>query len=160
MTDLDRAPRFAQANVFATLLDELQDAHDALVRALEEIEAVTREPAANRERFSSARWRLSNASLARRVLWQRIRRSMADCALGADARTLAELHETDRALLRDSAEHVRTWTAAAIEARWDGYCAASRDIRWKMQAAISAERRLLYPLLERFSRSANRLKAA
>jgi hypothetical protein len=160
MTDIDRATAKAEADLFAELLRELREAHHALVYALREMEAVTSNPAAaDRLRCSGARWRLSNASLSRRVLWQRIHRSLSSCVLGADMRTLAELQETDLALLRASAQHVRTWTAAALDERWAEYCAASRDIRWKMKAAMSAEQRMLYPLLERCSRGA-RARAA
>ena len=150
----------AAKNVFSAMLAELREAHAALVVALAEMERVTHDPAADRLRYSRARWRLSNASLARRALWQRIHHSLAGCALGADARTIAELQETDLALLRASADHIREWITPTVEAKLEQYCAASRDIRRKMKAGISAEQRLLYPLLERAGRAVRSARAA
>jgi hypothetical protein len=146
--------------MFSAMLADLRAAHGALAVALAEMEGVTRDSAADRLRYSRARWRLSNASLFRRALWQRIHHALAGCATGAEARTLADLQEADCALLRDSADHVRHWTAGSVEAKWDQYCAASRDMRWKIKAGISAEQRLLYPLLERASGAARSSRAA
>ncbi len=160
MTDPGGTGRDTATNVFSAMLAELREAHAGLVVALAEMERVTHDPAADRLRYSRARWRLSNASLARRALWQRIHHALAGCALGADVRTLAELQEADLALLRASADHIRDWTAPAVEAKWEQYCAASRDIRRKMKAGISAEQRLLYPLLERAARAARTARAA
>jgi hypothetical protein len=156
MDDREEMPAGAQPNLFAGLHEELREAHLALVAALGEMEAVTRDGAADRLRYSRARWRLSNASLARRALWQGVPRALGDCALDADARIIAGLQQTDLAMLRASADHIRTWTAATVEERWAEYCMASRDIRWKMKAAISAEQRLLCPLLLRFSHASRR----
>lgn len=153
MTQIHEPSSGSGSDLLAALNAELHDAHEALLIALAEMEAVTRDPAADRLRFSGARWRVSNASLARRTLWQRIRQKLAQCALGADARIVEELQQADAALLRASGEHVHTWTAAAVEARWGAYCLASREIRSKMKAAMVAEQRLLYPLLERYARA-------
>ena len=153
MDGMDEKRGHEPANPFAQMHRELRNAHRALLAALADMEAVTRDPAPERERYSAARWRLSNVSFARRSLWQRIHQALADCTLGADAATLAELQQADIATTYASAAYVREWTAAAIDADWAGYCAASKEIRWQMKAAISVEQRLLYPLLARQSQA-------
>lgn len=57
------------------------------------------------------------------------------------------LQEADMAMLRASSEHVRKWTVETILSDWTAYCAASREIRWKMDAAMNTETRLLFSML-------------
>ena len=65
-------PRFvgqrAGNTTSARFLDELRDAHKTLLAAMEAIDGLTREPQFNSARLTNARWRISQASLARRIL--------------------------------------------------------------------------------------------
>ena len=65
------------------------------------------------------------------------------------ASDLAVLHIADEEMQRDSSSHVAAWHLARIETDWEGYCDASRAIRSRMAACIEAEKRILYPMLER-----------
>ena len=131
----------------ALMLSELQEAHEDLQSAMAAMDGVTREPAANRNEYSSARWRLSQASLKRRTLWARIFEHLRPRAAPRDAEGLKSLHAANLETLRHSAAHVGKWTIETIEADWPGYCEASRAIRWNMKAGMGAEKRVLYPLL-------------
>ena len=138
-------PRQDQATT--GLLAEYEKNHAELLGAMAVMDSATRAMLADRDLLSSARWRLSNASLRRRMLWGRIYRHLAPRVGPHEAAALDSIQATDIALQQQSAAHVGKWTKNAIEADWTGYCEASRDIRWKMNAHIGAERRVVYPLL-------------
>lgn len=131
------------------LLIDLKQAHDGLVAAMAELALVNRDAVGDRTRFTNARWRISQKSLGRRLLWNRILAYLQPRVGAEDAATLTQLQKADAELLRHSASHVRDWTTNAIEQKWGGYCEASRAIRWQMSSSIGAEKRLLYPLLGR-----------
>jgi hypothetical protein len=141
MTD----PRQNQAT--PGLLAEYEKNHAELLSAMAVMDSVTRATLADRNLFSNARWRLSHASFKRRMLWGRIYRRLAPRAGPYQAAALDRIQATDLELIHQSAAHVGKWTTDAVEADWPGYCEASRAIRWKMNAHIGAERRVVYPLL-------------
>lgn len=58
-------------------------------------------------------------------------------------------------MLNHSASHIGRWSRDAIEEDWQGYCEASRAIRLQMKACMDAEKRVLYPMLERFGQMAS-----
>jgi hypothetical protein len=129
------------------LLAEYEKNHADLLNAMAVMASAADAPVADRHLYSNARWRLSQASLKRRMLWGRIYRHLAPRAGPHDAAALDRIQATDVALQQQSAAHVGKWTTDAIEADWAGYCDASRTIRWKMNAHMDAERRVVYPLL-------------
>lgn len=129
------------------MLAELKDAHAGLRRAMSDLDTLTRGPLPTRERIINSRWNLSRASLARRTLWGRIYNYLSSHAAKEDVADLGRLREDDMALLRSSSEHVARWKITTVVEEWPAYCEASRAIRGKMQAAIGAEQRLLYPML-------------
>ena len=137
----------------ASLLDELRQAHSALLDAIAELEAITHEPAPDSERFTAVRWRLSRASLTRRMLWTRILGHLLPRVGEAAADELRQLQDADIDLLRTSIRHVSKWTTQGALADWTAYCAASRTMRGRMAAGIEAEKQLLYPMLEAVGRS-------
>lgn len=131
----------------ALLLAELKDAHARLLRAMLELDTLTRGPLPAKERIIDARWNISRASLRRRTLWSRIHNYLSSHIAEENLRDVRRLQEGDMALLRSSSEHVARWKITTVVEDWPAYCEASRAIRWKMQAAIGAEQRLLYPIL-------------
>ena len=137
----------------ARLLLELRNTHQNLLAAMDAMDFVTRGPQPDRARYTSARWRISQASLARRTLWGTIFRHLLPRVSSQEAADLEHLRTADRQMLRHSASHVAIWILARIEVDWEGYCQASRGIRWRMKACLGAERRILYPMLERNSAS-------
>lgn len=132
----------------ASLLAELRQAHESVFRAMEELDRLTHGEVPSREFLSDARWKLSKASMARRILWGRILAHLAPL-VDRDAQTnLRRLQQLDFDMLRASSAHVGTWTIEAASVRWRGYCEASRDIRRKMAAGIAQEKRVLYPIMQ------------
>lgn len=129
-------------------LGDLQRAHKALLQSMSELDELTWGPLPTKARIIDARWSISRASLARRMLWSRIHAYLLDRVSREDAAVLRELQESDIALLRCSSEHVAKWTVDTVAEHWSAYCEASRAIRLKMKTAIEAEKCLLYPLLE------------
>lgn len=137
-------PADAQARL---LLTELREAHDRLLSAMASLDEITRGPLPSKEGIIDARWNISRASLARRTLWNRIHAYLLVRSTGAAAEDLRWLQEGDMLLLRSSTAHVSRWTVQSVMQEWPAYCEASRQIRAKMKAAISAEQRVIYPLL-------------
>jgi len=130
------------------MLRDLMEAHSDLRRAMADLDVLTRGPIPAKEEVIDARWNISRASLARRRLCNSIHSRLSVRASDEYARELQRLSKYDMALLRSSSEHVLKWTITAVMNDWPGYCEASRVIRWKMKAAIGAEQRFLYPMLE------------
>jgi len=50
-------------------------------------------------------------------------------------------------MLSATSRHVGSWTIEAITADWDGYRAASAEMRTAMRRRIADEKAILYPLL-------------
>lgn len=130
------------------LLEELHFAHDALIRAMAALDELTRGPLPTKDCIVEARWNISRASLARRTLWNKIFNHLSRRKCDSTARDLSRLKENDMALLRASSAHVSRWGIDAVMLDWGGYCLASLDIRKKMKAALGAEKRVLYPMLQ------------
>lgn len=139
----------------AALLAELRAAHVALLDSIAELEKACALPVPDEAPFTAIRWTLSGASLTRRMLWAKILGFLVPLAAQADdkaaAADLRRLQEDDIALLKASTAHVGRWSADAALADWNAYCEASRIMRGRMRAGIEAEKKLLYPLLERLS---------
>jgi hypothetical protein len=133
--------------VSRSLSRELRRAHEQVFRAAEGLEAVTLEEAPDEQALSQARWRLSSASLERRLLWGKILAHLVPVSAGPAAAQLRRLQDLDIRLLRASTQHVREWTLQAIFSDWQGYRNASRDMRWRMITCIEQERMILYPML-------------
>lgn len=131
----------------ASVLADLQEAHDVLLREMAALDQLTRGPLPSPHRIIHARWNISRASLTRRTLWNRIHAHLSLGASEETAAVLRQLRDSDMALLGASSAHEGTWTIEVVCRDWSIYCQASKAIRWKMAVAIGAEKRLLYPLL-------------
>lgn len=139
-------PSFGRQSV--RLLAELRDAHKKLLQAMANLDELTRGPLPSKALIIDARWNISRASLARRTLWRGIYAHLSGRVSKEDEMDLCRLRDGDLDLLRSSAAHVSKWQIEAVVQNWAAYCEASKAIRWKMMAAMGAETRLLYPLLE------------
>lgn len=101
--------------------------------------------------YSNARWRISQASFQRRKLWVDCYRHLRPLVSGSDLTKLESLRLADMELQRSSAAHVERWRPECLQREWAAYCQASSAIRARMNTAIELEKRLLYPLLARYS---------
>ena len=116
-----RRPAEPGRNPFS--LNELKEAHESVLGAIGELAELTRGSVPSKGELASVRWRLSAASLSRRLIWGRIHaflsRRVSDPAVDRDLR---HLQETDMRLMRTSTEHVGRWSLEAILGDWAGYC--------------------------------------
>ena len=143
-------PKQASASI---LLVQLKEAHEDLGWAIENVEQLTGGTQPKDDVIANSRWRISQASLRRRVLAVQINDFLAARLHGQDLVRLAALRQSDQELVRHSGAHTRAWTIHSIRDSWAGYCAASRDIRKLMNAHLLLERQLLYPMLEGLART-------
>lgn len=131
------------------MLDELKTAHEEMLAALAELEALTAKAACDEPAVATARIRLSRASRQRRILaTQAIDRLFSD-ASAADAARLKGLRERNSEQLEASAKHIGTWGLRTIRENWPQYCRASQDVRRGLRELIATDREVLYPLLSR-----------
>ena len=129
------------------LLQKLKATHLELQISLHDMEALTTSPAVSRSLYSSARFRISNASLKRRAIFRAVCDKLSEVSAAEDANVIARLRQSDAALVKHSAKHVREWPANRIEADWKGYCKASGSIRRAMTQELRAVEQNLFPLL-------------
>lgn len=131
------------------MLNQMQEAHADLFTAMGELDFITREPLCDRVKLINARWRISQKSLVRRLLWSRIYDYLQPKVGAAAALLLSRLRQADAQLQSLSAGHVRQWTTDTVDQDWAGYGAASLSIRVQMASCIEMEKRLLHPMLFR-----------
>lgn len=129
------------------MLEELREAHAALLAGIQELEDATRADAPDASALAGIRWRLSRASGRRRRLIEQASAHLLDQVPGA-APEIGRLREGNAEMLSASSRHVGDWTIERITADWRGYRAASADMRKAMRARIALEKKILYPLLE------------
>lgn len=130
-----------------SLLFDLHRVHEEVLGGMEELGRLTRDSSPDEQSLGNARWKLSRASMRRRLLWARILTHLAPSAEAAVRDELLRLQQLDIELLGASTTYITTWTTESIVRDWSGYCAASREMRWKMIARMEQEKRILYPLL-------------
>lgn len=133
-------------------LGELKEAHAKVLRAIDDLECLTRGHIPDKELLVKTRWRLSSASLTRRLLWGRIHAYLSWQLDRRFEENLRRLQQADMELLQTSSKHVADWSVDCVLADWAGYCRASERMRRAMIEAIDQEKRLLYPLLSELHR--------
>lgn len=133
------------------LLMQLWEAHEQLIREMENLDRITLGPLPDAPVFTAARWHISQASLRRRTLSVRIADFLADRISEGDASCLEKLRSENQLAMSRSAKHIQAWTTQSIRQDWKGYCTASREIRMEMKANILLEKQTLYPILERLA---------
>lgn len=133
-------------------LRSLKDAHSALIGAIDKLARLTFGELPSRQVLIEVRWAVSQASLARRLLWGQIHTGLARRVDPRFESDLRRLQEADIDLIKASAKHVGRWTVDAVAKDWDGYRRASERMRRQMLDAIAGEKRLLYPILQSLER--------
>jgi hypothetical protein len=128
------------------MLAELREAHAVLIAGIQELESATRAPVPDPSALAAIRWRLSRASGRRRRLVDQACSRLSSQARSASG--LDELRDNNSGMLSATSRHVGTWTIERVVADWQGYRAASAEMRKAMLARIATEKSILYPLLE------------
>ena len=129
------------------LLWSLQSADRHLEACICEMERATSTAECDRSGFGHARFRISQASFARRMILAKACAYLAGIATGAHRATVEAVRLHDLECAARSTEHVRNWPPGRIADDWRGYCEASRAIRMMMRQAMRAEQQALLPLL-------------
>jgi hypothetical protein len=137
----------------ARYFEALTRAHSDMLAELRSLERLTNQPELCGQ-YGAVRWRLAQASLNRRAVWNSIYARLIGCVRTDDATHLRSLQAADIELLRLSTGHIARWSPAVIAQDWPGYCKASRRLRPLIEAQIHAEKRMICPMLQRYSAAA------
>jgi hypothetical protein len=129
------------------LLAELEAAHAELRARIAALGAITDSPMPSKMEYTSARLRLSQASIDRRSAVNRILRFLEERGQPGDQEAVARVREANSELNAHSVAHIAKWPAEAVSDDWPGYRLASRSMRDHMQRTADAEAALLKPLL-------------
>jgi hypothetical protein len=138
----DRRPRPAASALFADLVAT----HSVLLERIKELGEVAEHAQPSRLECTSARLRLSQASIDRRSALNRLLHCLGASADAHSSPVLAKVRAGDGELIAHSVKHLARWTAEAVAADWRGYCEASRSMREHMAGTVTAEAELLKPL--------------
>jgi len=136
--------------VAVQMLSELQTAHSSLLAAMRDMERVAQPPPKSVREVTAARLKMSQASLARRMLIDHACDFLRARVSESDGRALRALNRVRYDYQLRSTAHVSRWSVAQIARDWTGYCAASRELRSEMARSIEAERSILYAMLQRY----------
>lgn len=132
------------------LLWALKSAYAHLEDCIAQMETATNRSQPDMASLANARFKISQASLARRHLLHKACDHLLGIATPAEAETIRSLKRESVAYAGASTEHIRRWPAAQVEKEWSAYLDASRKIRTKMKQAMRDEQRQLFPLLARY----------
>jgi hypothetical protein len=135
----------------AALLAGLQGAHRQIEAAIIEVEAMMAEGQPDPALSSALRMRIGQANLARSRIAREICSHLISTISIREAEAVRGLQRQDAEQFQQTSELIRQWTPTAVQADWEGYCAASRQARDQIRAIVAAEKWLFYPLLERAS---------
>jgi hypothetical protein len=129
------------------LLTDLQNAHIRLTASIKDLAKLTGQPSSDKVQYSAVRFRVSEASLARRITFRAACDYLLQVAAPADQQTISRLRSADADLAKHASKHVQQWTTANIDRDWAGYCVCSVEMRSALLKQIELERSMLYPLL-------------
>ena len=138
------------------LLSEVEKVYGHLIDCLTEMSEVTSGPLPDSFRYTRARYRISNASLKRRQLFDRLCTHLAPQLSAGDAARLRTLRQKDRAYLHHSASYVTKWTPGAVFGSWRRYSEEAKDIQRHLHEVAEEQLRVLTPLLMRYGYAGRR----
>lgn len=143
------APDCSPAHRALSMLADLQKAHLRLLGAVQTLTKITGRASGDKVEYSTARFRLSEASLARRITFRTACQYLQLAACPADQQTIGRLRRADSELAQQASKHVNRWTMDRVDSDWPAYCLASKEIRRALLQQIQVERAMLYPLLHK-----------
>jgi hypothetical protein len=139
----------SNSSTCAALLSAVKDADLRVETCLVKFERLTNDSWTNEEAFGVIRMNVSQANLARRQVVGRAWAHIVSSLSPEETQAMRKRRKSDIELLHLLSGHIGRWTTAAVTADWEVYCKASRKIKARLGEAIQAEKRQLYPLLER-----------
>jgi hypothetical protein len=131
------------------ILADLQNAHIRLTASIKNLAKITAQPCCDKIEYSAVRFRVSEASLARRITFRAACDYLLEVAAPADQQTISRLRSADADLAKYASQHVQRWTTASVDLDWKGYCVSSKEMRGALLKQIELERSMLYPLLHK-----------
>jgi hypothetical protein len=134
----------------AKMLSELQAAHVKLLAYISEMDRLCQPPAKCAQELTAARFRLSHASLSRRVLVEQVCGYLGPLVNDTDAQALRSLAKERFDYIVRSTAHISRWPIEKVAQDWSGYCVASRAIRREMARTVETEKSALYAMLQRY----------
>lgn len=144
-------PNSAPIERACALLASLQKAHVRLLSAIQNLTRITGRPSADRLEYSAVRFRVSEASLARRIAVRDACDYILEVGSPSDQQAISRLRKADSDLARHASQHVNRWTTDQVGLDWGGYCSASKEIRRALLKQMELERAMLCPLLHKHS---------
>jgi hypothetical protein len=136
-------PRLSPSHMLA----ELEAAHADVRERAAALGAVTDSPQPSKMEYTSARLRLSQASIDRRSAINKILRFLEQRGQPGDAEAVVRVREANAELNAHSVAHLAKWPTDSVALNWSGYREASRTMRAHMIRVVDAEAALLRPLL-------------
>lgn len=149
----ENQPNSSSANRAWTILADLQKAHVRLLSTVQTLAKLTGRASADRLEYSAVRFRVSEASLARRIAFRAACDHLLEVGTPSDQQTISRLRSADSDLARRASLHVNRWTTDKVGLDWGGYCNASKEIRRDLLNQIELERAMLCPLLHKHGSS-------
>ena len=136
-------PRLSPALLFA----ELETAHAEIRERSAALGAITDSPQPSKMEYTSARLRLSQASIDRRSAVNKILRFLEQRGQPGDAEAVARIRDVNGELNAHSVAHLAKWPTDSVADDWAGYRAASRTMREHMNRVAEIEASILRPIL-------------
>lgn len=148
--DFDKAGGTTAEQAHALLI-ELEDAHFGLLQECAAMQVLQDGLEPSQPEWTHVRWKLSQASLRRRMLVPRIYPVALAAAMPSEVPKVRALKAQDPVMLAASRAHIAHWTPERISIDWAGYSRASCEHRRGITDRIRAEQDILAPILRRLA---------
>ena len=132
----------------AALLAELEAVHSEMTARIAALAAVADSPQPSKMEYTSARLRLSQASIDRRSAVNKILRFLEQRGQPGDAEAVAKVRAANSELNAHSVAHLAKWPTESVATDWLGYREASRSMREHMLRTAELEAGILRGVLK------------
>jgi len=131
----------------AALLAELEAVHSEMASRIAALGEVADSPQPSKMEYTSARLRLSQASIDRRSAVNKILRFLEQRGEPGDHEAVAKVRAANTELNAHSVAHLAKWPTASVADDWLGYREASRSMREHMLRTAETEAQTLRNVL-------------
>lgn len=132
----------------AALLAELEAVHAEMAARIAALGEVADNPQPSKMEYTSARLRLSQASIDRRSAVNKILRFLEQRAQPGDSEAVAKVRAANTELNAHSVAHLAKWPTESVATDWLGYREASRSMREHMLKTAETEAAVLRAVLK------------
>ena len=143
----DAQPQLAARG--STMLAQLKQVQEELRDCVRNLDEIINISVLDRNRLSSARWRLARARRLRCRLISQICLALSGEVDAADRLKLVAAREESWKAVARSSNFISNWTIDAVERDWSRYCQEASKMNAAWRENLDAEARFLYPLLSR-----------